>query len=65
MILVSAIHVAISHSYDGTHMQTSQGRMFDKKTARLLPHICPRTRFWRITMVNTGIEVTRAQIGNK
>jgi hypothetical protein len=46
-------------------MQTNQGNILDKKIAQAELQISPRSRFDLITIVKTGIEVIRAQTGNK
>jgi hypothetical protein len=46
-------------------MQTNQGKKFDQKMAHAGLHISPLSRFDLMTIVKTGIEVTRAQTGNR
>ena len=46
-------------------MQTSHGKILDQKIAHGLLQISPRVRLVLITMVNTGIDVTNAQIGKR
>jgi hypothetical protein len=46
-------------------MQTNQGSKFDQNNAHDGLQISPRSKFDRMTIVKTGIEVIKAQTGNK
>lgn len=46
-------------------MQTIQGNKLDQKMAHDGLQISPRSKFDRMTIVNTGMEVIKAQTGNK
>lgn len=44
-------------------MQTNQGKKLDQKRAQEGLQISPLNKLDRMTMVNTGMDVTRAQTG--
>lgn len=46
-------------------MQMNQGNRLDQKRAQAGLQISPRSKFDLITIVKTGMEVIRAQTGNK
>ena len=46
-------------------MQTNHGKILDQKIAHGLLQILPRVKLVLITIVNTGIDVTKAQIGKR
>lgn len=55
----------VDHFYVLLYMHTNQGKKFDQKIAHELLHISPLRRLDLTTIVNTGIEVIKAQTGNR